>query len=314
MLEGLHYSISKDFDKIALIGHALSSPIRLEILKMLTYNNLTLKEIASELDIPLNTLTNHISIMEKAGIINTQAMYTTKGKSKSCSRVTDTLSITFFDPATDYHPYNKFEEHLLPVGSFFDFIDLSAPCGMASHQGNIGCDNDLSLFLSAERSTASLIWFTSGLLEYRVPLPPRQQLQNLSSIEISLEVCSEVPLYNNHALSDISLFLNDRKLGVYTSPGDYGDRPGLLNPEHWPIGLTQYGKLINFKIDKSQCTLNSEFLSFVNLHDLALDQITRPYLSLKIGVEADADHVGGINLFGKDFGDYAQDIIFKYHY
>ena len=35
---------------------------------------------------------------------------------------------------------------------------------------------------------------------------------------------------------------------------------------------------------------------------------------LSIGVEKTAVHVGGMNLFGKDFGDFPQDIIFRYIY
>lgn len=37
----------------------------------------------------------------------------------------------------------------------------------------------------------------------------------------------------------------------------------------------------------------------------------KPYISLKIGVKADAKNLGGINLFGEKFGDYPQDIIVK---
>lgn len=36
--------------------------------------------------------------------------------------------------------------------------------------------------------------------------------------------------------------------------------------------------------------------------------------NLSIGVEKTAVHVGGTNLFGKNFGDFPQDIIFRYIY
>jgi len=38
------------------------------------------------------------------------------------------------------------------------------------------------------------------------------------------------------------------------------------------------------------------------------------YLALRIGVHADAAHVGGINLFGEQFGDFAQGIIVRVGY
>lgn len=314
MLEPLNLSLKNDLDKISKLGHALSSPIRLEILNMLTYKNQTMKELASNLNIPLNTVMGHISIMEKAGIIGTQICYTSKGKSRACYRLTDKFSVTLFNPNVDEIPAQMFSRYDLPIGSFFDFENLSAPCGMASGKKRIGTDNDLSIFISPERSKASIIWFTHGFLEYRIPLPTKNQLQNLKSIEITFEACSEAPLYDNDYKSDISVFINDKKLGEYTSPGDFGDRRGLLNPEFWPTGLTQYGEFLSFKIDNSQTTVNSNFISFTTLKQLQLTEIDKPYLTLKIGVSPKSAHVGGINLFGKFFGDYSQDIVFTYIY
>ena len=313
MLQPVELSITKNAEQITQIAHALSSPARMEILKLLTYKNLTIKQIADEIKQPLNTTLNHINLLEQAGLLATQISYTSKGKSKTCYRMLDSVNILLFDPSMDL-PQLKYEEYQLPIGSFFDFFDLAAPGGLASATRGLGNDNDLSVFLLPERAAASLIWFTHGLLEYRVPLPPKQYLKSLTGIEISFEVCSEAPLYNNDSKSDISVFLNDTRLGVYTSPGDFGGRRGLLNPDYWPIGLTQFGMITNWKINASQTTLNSNFLSFVNLRDLNLEHCKKPYLSLKIGVEKNAVHVGGMNLFGKNFGDFPQDIIFRYIY
>lgn len=314
MLESLNYSVNTDSEQVALVGHALSSPIRLTVLKLLTYKNLAIKDIANEIGIPINTLLNHIAILEKAGLIGTQTTYTTKGKSKSCYRMTDCVCVTLFDQDNDLSPRREFEEYELPVGSFFDFYDVAAPSGMASSQKRLGSDNDVQQFLSPERSKASIIWFTHGFLEYRVPLPSATQLQRLTSIEVTFEACSEAPLYNNDFKSDISIFINDKQVGIYTSPGDYGDRRGLLNPDYWPTGLTQYGTFLSCKVDANQTTINNSFVSYESIHSLKLDEIKQNYLTLKIGVDPKAKHAGGINLFGKHFGDYSQDIIFKYIY
>lgn len=314
MLQPLNFSLKNDTQKITMIGHALASPIRLTILKLLAFKNMTLKEIADAMKIPLNSLLKHITILEKGELVGTQINYTSKGKSRICYRLTDKLSITLFDPETDYIPFQQFDEYSITIGSYFDFYDLSAPCGMASAKERIDNENDLNVFLSPKRTRAQIIWFTKGLLEYRIPLPDISKLKNLKGIEISFEACSEAPLYNNDYKSDISVFINDKKIGVYTSPGDFGDRKGLLNPDFWPLGLTQYGNLLLFKIDETQSTVNNEFLSFVRLSDLNLKDIKTPYLTMRIGVEANAEHVGGINLFGKKFGDYQQDIVFKYLY
>lgn len=312
MLQPLQLSITNDPDKIALIAHALSSPVRIEILKLLRFQNMAIKDISHEIDLPLNTTLNHINALEQAELLATQVIYTSKGKSKTCYRLLDSVNILLFGPEDIQRP--KYEQHQIPIGSFFDFYDLSSPCGMATNSSVIGNDNELDVFLSPMRYNASIIWFTHGLLEYRVPLPPKHNIKNLTGIEISFEACSEAPLYNNDYKSDISVFVNDKRLGIYTSPGDFGGRRGLLNPDFWPIGLTQFGLMTNWKIDKVQTSLNSSFLSFVSLRDLDLENSPTPYLSLKIGVEKDAAHVGGINFFGKDFGDFPQDIIVKYVY
>lgn len=313
MLQPLQLSITNDSNKITQMAHALSSPVRIEILKLLRFQNLAIKDIAFEINLPLNTTLNHINTLEQAGLLATQIIYTSKGKSKTCYRLLDSVNILLFDSDTDL-PNLKYEQYQLPIGSFFDFAQISPPCGMASKNMGLGNDNEISVFLSPERTDASIIWFTHGLLEYRVPLPQNRNIKNLTGIEISFEVCSEAPLYNNDYKSDISVFINEKRLGVYTSPGDFGGRRGLLNPDYWPLGLTQFGLITNWKIDRQQTTLNSNFLSFVSLRDLDLENSPNPYLSLKIGVEPNAAHVGGINLFGKDFGDFPQDIIVRYIY
>lgn len=314
MLQDLHYTLNTDEDKIALLGHALSAPVRLSILKILAYKNPTIKEISMELKLPLNTLLNHLSILESAGIVGSRVSYTSKGKVRTCYRLTDKLSVALFDPETEFTFIQPNEEIKIPVGSFFDFSDLSAPCGMASAKSSIGQDNDLRTFLASERHKASIIWFTHGFLEYRIPLPLKENIRKLKAVEISLEACSEAPLFNNDYKSDISLYLNDVLLGTHTCPGDFGDRRGLLNPEFWPMGLTQYGEFMRWSVTPSQTLFNNKFLSYVALRDLNLGESSKPYLSLKIGVDPNAEHVGGINLFGKYFGDYPQDIIVKYLY
>ena len=46
MLQPVELSITKNAEQITQIAHALSSPARMEILKLLTYKNLTIKQIA----------------------------------------------------------------------------------------------------------------------------------------------------------------------------------------------------------------------------------------------------------------------------
>ena len=46
----------------------------------------------------------------------------------------------------------------------------------------------------------------------------------------------------------------------------------------------------------------------------SLDLPERQYISFKIEIKKDAKHVGGINIFGKSYGDYPQNIVMHVEY
>ena len=71
-------------------------------------------------------------------------------------------------------------------------------------------------------------------------------------------------------------------------------------------------RLKTWRIDSLGCTLDGEPLSSVTVADLQLDALE--YIPLRIGIHADAAHVGGINLFGEKFGDFAQGIVVRVGY
>lgn len=50
----------------------------------------------------------------------------------------------------------------------------------------------------------------------------------------------------------------------------------------------------------------------INIDTLALS--AQPYISFKIEIKKDAKHVGGINIFGKSYGDYPQNIVMHVEY
>jgi predicted transcriptional regulator len=65
-------------------------------------------------------------------------------------------------------------------------------------------------------------------------------------------------------------------------------------------------------VDESRSTVDNDKSSLTTLRDLNLDQ--KPYITFRIGLKQDAKHQGGMNLFGKSFGDYAQGIIMRMQY
>ena len=44
------------------------------------------------------------------------------------------------------------------------------------------------------------------------------------------------------------------------------------------------------------------------------DLVEGPYISVRIGIKEDAEHIGGVNIFGSSFGDYPQDILMRIEY
>lgn len=53
-------------------------------------------------------------------------------------------------------------------------------------------------------------------------------------------------------------------------------------------------------------------ISDTNLRDIKMDNKT--YLSVRFGNKEDAEYIGGLNIFGRAFGDYEQDIVMIIEY
>ena len=53
-------------------------------------------------------------------------------------------------------------------------------------------------------------------------------------------------------------------------------------------------------------------VSEVRVQDLKLGM--QPTITVRLGVKPDARHVGGLNLFGRKFGNYPEDIILRITY
>ena len=297
-----------DDEKVLNLAKALSSPIRIDILKLLIFSSMSVKEIALTLGQPISSTALNINLLEQAGLLFTEINYTTTGKTRTCYRSCDKIVITLFDQLLEMqHERSLKIEHNIPIGSFSSYENIVAPCGIVSKDERIGLDDDVSLFFSPRRHEAALMWFSKGRVEYRVSTSEIKQ--DIKRLELSFEACSEAPLYNNDFKSDITVWINDTEIGTWVCPGDFGGRRGQFNPPYWPSTHTQYGILTNWQVTDSGTTMNNQFMSYVNLKNL--DVMSKPYVSVKIGVKHDAVHCGGINIFGTNFGDYAQDIIFR---
>ncbi|ACT03629.1 ArsR/SmtB family transcription factor [Paenibacillus sp. JDR-2] len=297
-------------DRLVKVAHALSTHTRIGIIKLLLAKpNLNIIEIAEALDIPVSTAATNVKVLEEAELILTELQPASRGAMKVCSRNFDDVRM-ILNPIAYYQNTSKAVEVEMPIGHFINF-DILPTCGMANTTGMLFIEDEPENFYHPDSRTAEIIWFRKGWIEYRFPkkLPAGAKVK---SLEFSLELCSEAPNYNNDWPSEITVWVNDMEIGSWISPGDFGDHRGKLNPPWWNDSSTQHGLLKTWAIEESRSTIDNEKSSSTTLRDLQMDQ--KPFITFRIGLKPDAKHQGGMNLFGKSFGDYAQGIIMRMQY
>lgn len=280
---------------------ALGSDTRIQILNILLENEqMSMNQLATELNISNGALTGHIKKLEECGLINISNESAGHGNQKMCSVTQDRIIVDIKKPI-DYK--NVFETEI-KVGQFSRH-QVWPTCGIATSESVIGEFDDIRYFNHPDRFTANILWFTKGYVEYTIPnlIPSNQRITQLS---ISAELSSEAPGIDNNWSSDISFYINDTKIGMWTSPGDFGDVHGMFTPQWWPQNWNQYGLLKLLVINDYGTYIDGLKISDVSTLSLHLDYSSD--IRLRLAVENDSEHVGGITLYGKSFGNYDQDI------
>lgn len=302
--KSLRFSI---YDKNALknisrVCKALSVPDRLRIMSILSNGPMNLYELAVNLALPISSVSYHINVLQEAGLVLTTFKPTPKGHARVCSKAVLATVISFEDAQPPANSADSFE---MPIGLFTD-CRVEAPCGMLSAVGRLGFVDDPASFFLPSRAEAELLWFNSGYVTYYMPAPdPAKKVIDLS---FSFEVCSETAYYNTNWKSDITVHINDREIITFTSPGDFGGRRGNYTPQFWPLTSTQFGLLKVLEIDDGGVKLDSvRQRTNITLADLGIGEGN--YIKFTLEIKEDAEHKGGLNLFGKHFGDHAQAIV-----
>jgi predicted transcriptional regulator len=131
-------------------------------------------------------------------------------------------------------------------------------------------------------------------------------------LQVAAEMCSEAPLHDPRWPSDLTLWVNGVEVGTWTSPGDFGGERGRYTPAWWETKDSQYGVLKRWRVTADGSTVDGMAVSDVTLAQLDLSPGSP--IRVRIGVKADAAHVGGLNLFGRRFGNYQQDIVLSMEY
>lgn len=285
---------------------ALASDRRLAVLRYLADFDagISVNEIAAAMEMPTSTATMHINILEEAGLIRTELQPASRGLQKVCMRVYNQVLVQL---PTNQRPEPMTITIPMPIGAYTD-CRITPTCGLAGEYGVIGQLDDTATFYDPERIYTQLLWFKSGYVEYRFPKRYAGHVV-VENLQLSLELCSEAPLHNSNWPSDISLRINGTKIGTWTSPCDFGGVRGVLTPEWWEEWNTQYGLLKVWKVTENGSFIDGVKISNVTVADLNLD--TQDYIAVRIGVDADAEYVGGINILGRSFGNYPQDILMR---
>jgi len=279
---------------------ALASPVRLQILRLLSQAPANIQSLATALDLSCAITTLHVRKLESSGLIRTVSQPGRHGRQKICSFELDELVVDLPPSQLQPRPCHEFE---LPVGHYTD-ISVQPTCGLATTRKVIGAFDDIRTFLDPERVDAGLLWFGQGYVEYTLPLYISPGF-DVDELLLTMELGSEYPLSRNDWPSEITFTINGVRVASWISPGDLADRRGIYTPVWWGDQLNQHGILNLLSIRDTGTWLNGRPVSSVTLRDLGL---SGHQFAFRLSVEPDARPVGGLTVFGKGFGDYDQDI------
>ena len=289
-----------DTRQVSHIGNALSTQLRLNILSLLQNRSMNVREIAAALNTSVSTVALNIQILEESGLVHTTTQPAKRGSMKVCSVVYGEIYINLRS-VMDISELSDVYVIEMPVGMFSTCV-ASPTCGMADDTGYIGEQDDPTAFFLPERSRAGTLWLDRGYVEYLLPFKNPDK-RNIHSIQVEYEACSEAPGYDHKWKSDISLWVNDVEVGMWQSPGDFGERAGRFSPQYWAsTGNSQYGIMNRWMVTAEGTYFFDTPVSDVTVANLIITE--QPYIKIRIGVAENAANQGGLCLFGRGFGDY----------
>ena len=289
------------------IHKALGSEVRVAILELMLENEgINLNEIAGRLNLTNGALTGHIKKLEDTGIIALNKNYDGRSNNK-IYRITYDRILT--EVRSEQVRNNVYQAEIKP-GLYTDF-KVFPTCGIASPESVIGDYDDPRYFMDPNRAKAELVWFAKGYVEYILPsiIPKAQRIDEIS---ISAELASEAPGSNDFYPSDIYFSINGVELGYWTSPGDFGNIRGRYTPEWWSITSNQYGLMKNLVVNHLGTFIDSIQISGVTIDELNLT--SESTIRFRLSVPEKAKHVGGLTIYGRNFGNFEQDIKIQISY
>lgn len=287
----------------------LASAVRVKILKLLHHHGpKNVNEVAASLGLPQSTVSSNMQILEEAGLVRTKSQKAKKGSQKICYSAFDEILVAFKEDFATKDADTI--EVAMPIG-LYTSCNVTGPCGLCSPDGVIGLLDVPETFLDPDRMKAGLLWFTRGYVEYQFPNNSKLSGATIDAIEFSMELSSEVPGTSEDWPSDITVSVNGIDIATWMSPGDFGDKRGAFTPRWWKLAGSQYGKLKTWRVDDAGTYIDGVLVSNIRLKDL--DISNHHSIRMRVGVMESARHPGGINIFGRGFGNVDQDIILRLH-
>ena len=293
-------------EELSLFAKAINSKLRVDLLQYIANHpggcSMTLSNV---FNVSRAAITQNIKILADAGIVDIGSGNGTEGR-KGCFMTERWYLLDF---QRQFHPQKVYSTEI-PIGQY-SVYSITPTCGVATSQEIIGQVDNPAFFDDPKRFDASILWFTTGYIEYRLPnyLKPDQKVTEL---QLSFEISSEALGSAENWPSDITFSLNGIELGSWTSPGDYGNIRGRYTPLWWELNWNQYGLLKLLIINELGTYIDGRMISHLKIDDLHIDN--KSELKFRFAVHADALNPGGCTLFGKGFGNYNQAIRFKLIY
>lgn len=292
---------------IAAFCRALNSKIRVDMLQYIYSNKETsLADLAEQFHISKAAVTQNIKILTESNLIDLKVVPGKRGQRKVCFLKENKYIVIL---GRDFDPENMYETEI-PIGQYTDY-HIFPTCGIATTKALIGVEDDPRYFDAPSRTEAGILWTRKGYVEYRLPNYLKES-QTPIELQLSMELSSEAPGVSDKWPSDIYFYLNDIKLGHWTSPGDFGDVRGMYTPDWWFDNWNQYGMLKLLSINEHGTFIDGLMISPITIDSLSLHY--KSELRFRLGIPDDAANVGGMTVFGNGFGNYNQGIKFRVIY
>ncbi|WAE44495.1 helix-turn-helix domain-containing protein [Levilactobacillus brevis] len=278
------------------VYEALSSEVRLHIIRLISEKPMSVKELAQELGLSSAIVTKHLDKLAAAELVTSKRV----GRSKMTELRVDTIEVKF---PREIYPTFQVHQTSIPVGHYTEYR-VQPSCGLAGKNGYIGKVDNPRYFMSPERMNAGMIWFNNGYVEYQTP-NFLQGHEHLEMLDLTAELGSEFPFSNNTWPSDITFFINGKEIGIWRSLGDFSDIRGKYTPKWVPDNVNQYGVLKTLRVTDHGTYLDGQPFTDICLQDLPTDHET---WTVRFEVKEEAEKAGGCTIFGQGFGNHDQNI------